>query len=77
MEYMTDWQFFGCLICFWGVLFGTLAYGIVLVFKLWARHFHHKPLSSVNQKIKLFGWILLVSFLIFYTLWAFGIFVPF
>ena len=67
----------GFIICFAIVLYGTLGFAWVLLFRLWLRHFHRKPFSDANQKVKLVGWILFLAFVIYYTLWATRVFVPF
>ncbi len=74
---MGDDDITGLITCFVLVLYGTLGLAWILLFKLWARHFHRKSLSSVHQLMKLFGWVLLLAFVVFYSLWAFGSFVPF
>ena len=67
----------GLIICFVVVLYGTLGFAWVLLFRLWIRHFHRKPISGANQRIKLLGWMSFLAFVIFYTLWAIGVFAPF
>ena len=77
MDYAPNWQCFGLLICFFLVLYGAQVYGWILLYRLWRRNFHRKPLSSMRQRVMLFGWMLLVVFLVFYALWSVRIFIPF
>jgi hypothetical protein len=70
MEYMNEWHFFGCFIGFALILYGTVGYAWLLLYNLWLKHFHRKPLSSVEHIIKLLGWSSLLAFVTTYTLWA-------
>ena len=75
---MSEWQglqyyIFGCAL----VLYGTLGFGWILLYRTWMKNFHRKPLAGVRQRMMLVGWIVLVIFLFFYTLWAIRIFIPF
>ena len=70
MEYISEWQFVGCLVLFASVLYGTVGYAWLLLFNLWMKHFRRKPISSVKQIVSLLGWSFLLAFVFSYTLWA-------
>ena len=51
------------------VLALSLGVAWVGLFTLWKRRFHGKPVDTINQRIKLLGWFILVAIVSYCTYW--------